>query len=413
MPTSPPVPRLARRSRDQFISQPSSVRNATLVLINVTVLIVLAGSVIVWVFDHEEFPDIGTAIWYTLQTVTTVGYGDVTPTTVVGRSIGGLVMIVAVALLTIINALITSILIDASQRQRRAEQLQHDKAIEEQLLGSCSSSTSGSSGSRRGRRRSASGCSSTRVSRPTRLPDRPPHVDCSGWTRTVRDPRVTGRSERAGLGNAPNGDAPRPPGASRVLMIGDIIGKPGRQAIEHVLPGLREERGIDFVTANGENVAGGMGLTSSTADALLRAGVDVITSGNHIWDKREIYPSSTRTSASCGRSTTARTTSRVAAGASTTPSTAATSRSSTSRAGPTCSRSRTRSPTPTGCWTRPRAAAADPPGRLPLRDHVREERAGAVSRRAGQRGRGHAHPRRHRRRADPARAAPPTRPTSG
>jgi voltage-gated potassium channel len=135
MPTSPPAPRFARRSRDRFISQPSSVRNATLVLVNVTVLIVLAGSVIVWVFDHEEFPDFGTAIWYTLQTVTTVGYGDVTPTTAVGRSIGGLVMIVAVALLTIINALITSILIDASQRQRRAEQQQHDKAIEEQLLG--------------------------------------------------------------------------------------------------------------------------------------------------------------------------------------------------------------------------------------------------------------------------------------
>jgi metallophosphoesterase (TIGR00282 family) len=57
-----------------------------------------------------------------------------------------------------------------------------------------------------------------------------------------------------------------------------------------VLPGLRDERGIDFVTANGENVAGGMGLTPSTADAILAAGVDVITSGNHIWDKREIYP---------------------------------------------------------------------------------------------------------------------------
>jgi len=101
---------------------------------------------------------------------------------------------------------------------------------------------------------------------------------------------VTGRSDRAGLGNPPNGNAPRPPGATRVLMIGDIIGKPGRQVIEHVLPGLREERGIDFVTANGENVAGGMGLTPSTADSLLAAGVDVITSGNHIWDKREIYP---------------------------------------------------------------------------------------------------------------------------
>jgi 2',3'-cyclic-nucleotide 2'-phosphodiesterase len=73
-------------------------------------------------------------------------------------------------------------------------------------------------------------------------------------------------------------------------MIGDIIGKPGRLAVEEALPGLRTERGIDFVTANGENVAGGMGLTASTADALFDAGVDVITSGNHIWDKREIYP---------------------------------------------------------------------------------------------------------------------------
>jgi hypothetical protein len=73
------------------------------------------------------------------------------------------------------------------------------------------------------------------------------------------------------------------------LLIGDVIGKPGRLAVEAILPGLREERGIDFVTANGENLAGGMGLTVSTAEALLGAGVDVITSGNHIWDKREIY----------------------------------------------------------------------------------------------------------------------------
>jgi 2',3'-cyclic-nucleotide 2'-phosphodiesterase len=101
---------------------------------------------------------------------------------------------------------------------------------------------------------------------------------------------VADRTDRAGLGNAPNGNAPRPDGATRILMIGDIIGKPGRVAIEQALPGIRDERGIDFVTANGENVAGGMGLTPSTAEALFEAGVDVITSGNHIWDKREIYP---------------------------------------------------------------------------------------------------------------------------
>ncbi len=77
--------------------------------------------------------------------------------------------------------------------------------------------------------------------------------------------------------------------ACRVLMIGDLIGKPGRVAVSQVLPGLRQERGISFVTANGENVAGGMGLTANTAQAMFDSGIDVITSGNHIWDKREMY----------------------------------------------------------------------------------------------------------------------------
>jgi metallophosphoesterase (TIGR00282 family) len=75
----------------------------------------------------------------------------------------------------------------------------------------------------------------------------------------------------------------------RCLVIGDIIGKPGRQAIEHALGDLRAELGVDLVIANGENVAAGAGLTPSLAEGLLETGVDVITSGNHIWDKREIY----------------------------------------------------------------------------------------------------------------------------
>ena len=95
---------------------------------------------------------------------------------------------------------------------------------------------------------------------------------------------------RTRLGNPPNSEVGRPRGACRVLLIGDVIGKPGRLAVEQLLPDLRQRREIDFVTANGENLAGGLGLTPSTADALLAAGVDVITSGNHIWDKREIYP---------------------------------------------------------------------------------------------------------------------------
>ena len=78
-------------------------------------------------------------------------------------------------------------------------------------------------------------------------------------------------------------------GGLRILCIGDIIGKPGRLAIAHALPDLRAELGIDLVIANGENTAAGMGLTPSLAEELLRSGIDVITSGNHIWDKREIY----------------------------------------------------------------------------------------------------------------------------
>jgi len=98
-----------------------------------------------------------------------------------------------------------------------------------------------------------------------------------------------GMAGRVRLGNPANSGTPRPDGACRVLMIGDVIGKPGRQALEAIVPDLRGERSIDFVTANGENLAGGMGLTVNVAEALFAHGVDVITSGNHIWDKREIY----------------------------------------------------------------------------------------------------------------------------
>ena len=74
----------------------------------------------------------------------------------------------------------------------------------------------------------------------------------------------------------------------RALLIGDIMGKPGRRALEAVLPQLREEEALDLVIANGENAAGGYGLTAETTDAILDAGVDIITSGNHIWDQREV-----------------------------------------------------------------------------------------------------------------------------
>jgi metallophosphoesterase (TIGR00282 family) len=75
----------------------------------------------------------------------------------------------------------------------------------------------------------------------------------------------------------------------RCLVIGDIIGKPGRLAVVGGLRDLRAELDLDLVIANGENLAAGAGLTPSLAEELFANGVDVITSGNHIWDKREVY----------------------------------------------------------------------------------------------------------------------------
>lgn len=71
-------------------------------------------------------------------------------------------------------------------------------------------------------------------------------------------------------------------------MLGDVIGRPGRRAVNALLPGLRQEYGIELVIANGENAAGGLGLTRETAEELFKSGVDVITSGNHVWAQREI-----------------------------------------------------------------------------------------------------------------------------
>ncbi len=73
-------------------------------------------------------------------------------------------------------------------------------------------------------------------------------------------------------------------------MVGDVIGRPGRRAARALLPGLRQEYAIDLIIANGENAAGGIGITTQTADELFESDVDVITSGNHIWAQREIIP---------------------------------------------------------------------------------------------------------------------------
>ena len=75
----------------------------------------------------------------------------------------------------------------------------------------------------------------------------------------------------------------------RVLFVGDIVGKPGRAGFARAMPDLRERHAPDLVIANGENSAGGLGITERTAGDMFQAGVDVITTGNHVYRRREAY----------------------------------------------------------------------------------------------------------------------------
>ena len=74
----------------------------------------------------------------------------------------------------------------------------------------------------------------------------------------------------------------------KVLFLGDIVGKPGRAAVRHFVPVLRERHGVDVCIGNSENSAGGAGITPESAEDLLEAGLDLLTGGNHTWSKREI-----------------------------------------------------------------------------------------------------------------------------
>ena len=111
-----------------FRENPSSIRWAAAAIMSVTVALVLVGAAVMRIFDSEEYPTFGGALWFTLQTVTTVGYGDVTPTSVVGRVFATAVMLFSIGLITVITAIITSLFIEAARAQRR--QSEGDETVE-------------------------------------------------------------------------------------------------------------------------------------------------------------------------------------------------------------------------------------------------------------------------------------------
>ena len=121
------------RARNRFVTDPSSARNAIVLIVAVDLGIVLLGGTIIWLLDRQEYEHLTEAFWYTLQTITTVGYGDVTPTEPIGRLVGAVIMMLGIAFLSILTAAITSSFIDARQSARRAQQATDDRADQARL----------------------------------------------------------------------------------------------------------------------------------------------------------------------------------------------------------------------------------------------------------------------------------------
>ena len=104
----------------KFLREPPSVRLAANVIVTATLLIVVLGGVMMRVLDHKEYGSIWIGMWWVLQTVTTVGYGDYTPTSAIGRILTSVVMLWGVAFLAIITAAITSVFVARAQQERAA-----------------------------------------------------------------------------------------------------------------------------------------------------------------------------------------------------------------------------------------------------------------------------------------------------
>ena len=106
----------------QPLAEPLTARRAAQIIMIATFLVTLAGGVLIWLLDHKEFPNLGTSMWWALQTVTTVGYGDVVPADTKGRIIGAILMLQGIGLITVVAAAVTATLIEQVRKRRRLDE---------------------------------------------------------------------------------------------------------------------------------------------------------------------------------------------------------------------------------------------------------------------------------------------------
>lgn len=129
--TAPRHPKLEHR----LTRKEMTAGRAGLLIATATVMVTIAAAVLMWALDRSEFPNVWLGLWWAVQTVTTVGYGDVTPENVQGRVLAALVMLTGIGFLTVVTASITAVFVESARRRfyadtERAEQDRHGEIIE-------------------------------------------------------------------------------------------------------------------------------------------------------------------------------------------------------------------------------------------------------------------------------------------
>lgn len=128
-----PRPHILERRVTRLLQKPPSIRAAAGVIVTATTLVVIGGGILIRVLDASEYSSIWVGMWWSLQTVTTVGYGDVTPKEPIGRAVGAVVMLEGIAFLAIITAVITSTFVARAEKERQIADEAEDAALRAHL----------------------------------------------------------------------------------------------------------------------------------------------------------------------------------------------------------------------------------------------------------------------------------------
>ena len=129
------MPNVADRVIDRYLCDPKSVRRAMGVIVTATAVVVVGSGALMRVLDHREYASIWAGMWWAIQTVTTVGYGDVTPRAPSGRIVATFVMLAGIAFLAIVTASITSTFVERANRDRESAEDMQEQRLEERLAG--------------------------------------------------------------------------------------------------------------------------------------------------------------------------------------------------------------------------------------------------------------------------------------